>query len=504
MRALWKDHLKTLTLELRRCLIGDDGDGSTTDPGSTGSGTAAEAAYPWAMRLSALRCLEARGLAAPVLRQLWARSGCASRADARAGRRRTTASEAPRELADRVREQFALQARDYPWFFNTSDLGCGTASARALHRCIGLLVGEVAPHGGRPVTDAVFREPTALGWIHQFWHTEEKNRVFERLAHEQGFKVEGAELAAATCIYTHEHLVKWLVHNSLGALWAGMHPQSELPNTWEYFVKQAARPHIAPKDVRDIRFFDPACGTGHFLVEAFDLLASMYRAEGRITDPLAIVTSILERNLYGADIDFRDPVRHTPPGRVIVAPADGRVLYVRPVRAGSAPCPIKGGTPVTLEEWVGPVASELDGTLVGIYMTPLSVHYNRAPVAGRITRIVRRDARGENLSMSRAFVRLMWNMLPYEEDCRYILQNARNTIVIEGELVAAIVQIADRQVDQVDCYVTEGQWVEAGAKVGMIRMGSQCDLFIPDAAGVRLRCKAGDRVLAGETVLGVY
>ena len=201
---------------------------------------------------------------------------------------------------------------------------------------------------------------------------------------------------------------------------------------------------------------------------------------------------------------FRDPQRRTPTGRVVVAPADGVVLYVRHVTAGLAPNPVKRGTPIELSEWTGAVELPRDGTLVGIYMTPLSVHYNRAPVAGTVKRVVARTARHENLSMTRTFMRLLWNMRPYEEDSRYVVENARNTIVFGGPAPMAIVQIADRYVNHVDCFVHEGQSVAAGEKVGMIRMGSQCDLYVPRASGVTIACAPGQHVRAGESVLGRY
>jgi phosphatidylserine decarboxylase len=201
---------------------------------------------------------------------------------------------------------------------------------------------------------------------------------------------------------------------------------------------------------------------------------------------------------------FRDPVRRPPPGRNVVSPADGRVLYVREVEAGALPNPVKSGVTVPLDDWLGTAVHESAGTLIGIYMTPVSVHYNRAPIAGRIVAVVPRPAQGENLSMARAMMRLLWNMPPYEEDSRHILQNARNTVVIAGDFPAIVIQMADRFVSQVDCFVTPEQQVGKGEKLGFIRMGSQCDLFLPGSAGVTFACKPGDRVVAGETILGTY
>lgn len=201
---------------------------------------------------------------------------------------------------------------------------------------------------------------------------------------------------------------------------------------------------------------------------------------------------------------FRDPVRHAPPGRVIVSPADGVVLYVRRVEKHTTPSPIKRGVPVALDEWIGQVECSGEGWLVGIYMTPLSVHFNRAPVPGRVTGVVPRPARTRNLSMTRPFMRLLWGLPPFEADSRYITENARNTIVIAGELPVIVVQIADAYVNAVDCFVAPGEDVACGQKLGLIRMGSQCDVFVPDQPGVALDCQPGQKVYAGETIIGRY
>jgi phosphatidylserine decarboxylase len=201
---------------------------------------------------------------------------------------------------------------------------------------------------------------------------------------------------------------------------------------------------------------------------------------------------------------FRDPVRTPPQGRVVLSPADGYLLYARRVRGGQVPSPIKQGVEVPLQEWIGAVPYAEDGTLVGIYMTALSVHYIRSPVPGSVARVVSRPACGENLHQTRTFVRLLWDMQPYEQGSRYITENARSTIVIEGEVPAAVVMIADRYVRHCDSFVSEGAQVAAGDKIGMIRMGSQCDLYVPDSAGVRFDCRPGTRVRAGETILGTY
>jgi phosphatidylserine decarboxylase len=77
-------------------------------------------------------------------------------------------------------------------------------------------------------------------------------------------------------------------------------------------------------------------------------------------------------------------------------------------------------------------------------------------------------------------------------------------VVFQGEFPAVMVQIADRYVDQIDCFVSPGDQVQAGEKVGMIRMGSQVDLFIPNLPTITLNCKVRDKVAAGTTILGTY
>jgi len=84
-----------------------------------------------------------------------------------------------------------------------------------------------------------------------------------------------------------------------------MHPDSRLSERWQYFVRGVERHPIEARSVADLTFLDPACGSGHFLVYAFDLLWDMYQEEGHITELDDICRSILERNLYGIDIDER-------------------------------------------------------------------------------------------------------------------------------------------------------------------------------------------------------
>lgn len=199
---------------------------------------------------------------------------------------------------------------------------------------------------------------------------------------------------------------------------------------------------------------------------------------------------------------FRDPDRTPPPGTDVLSPADGFVVYVHAVVGGEVPIAIKHRQGIRLDELTGLAASGEPGLLVGIFMTSLDVHVNRAPIDGVVTRSVR--SRGaKNLAMARMFVNVLIGRRPYEAHCEHLLSNERHTIVIDGHagLRLSVTQIADIWANQVICNVGEGDRVERGGRFGMIRMGSQVDVYIPDARRVREVCEVGAHVTAGQTVL---
>ncbi len=168
----------------------------------------------------------------------------------------------------------------------------------ALQRVVEALNSAAIPSG-------VYAEDEFLGWIYQYYNASEKDATYARLA--KGKKLEQpSELIAATCLYTERYMVDYLLQNTLGTLWVEMHPASGLPDRWPYFVRppegQASVRPVRP--LREITVLDPACGSGHFLVRAFDLLVQMYREEG-LEPENEIPHLIIERNLHGIDIDLR-------------------------------------------------------------------------------------------------------------------------------------------------------------------------------------------------------
>jgi phosphatidylserine decarboxylase len=185
---------------------------------------------------------------------------------------------------------------------------------------------------------------------------------------------------------------------------------------------------------------------------------------------------------------YRDPERRSPSqDDVVVSPADGRVIYVHESRSGTLPVATKDGRPYSLEELTKTRLRSDDAVVIGISMSFLDVHVNRAPIRGRIARLHRFRGRFESL-------RRLEN----------IFVNERTTTVIELEDVQiAVVQIASRLVRQIASFVREGDYVLQGQRIGIIRFGSQVDLVVPRREGLTVLVQPGERVSAGESIVAL-
>jgi len=170
---------------------------------------------------------------------------------------------------------------------------------------------------------------------------------------------------------------------------------------------------------------------------------------------------------------FRDPVRTTPRGdKLIVAPADGLITMIAKV----PPPP----------ELRGPDAlSDGEYTRVSIFMSVFDVHINRAPISGRVKRIAYVPGKFINADLDKA-----------SED------NERQHLLIEGSdgLMIGFTQIAGLVARRILSFVKEGDIVDAGQRVGLIRFGSRVDVYLP--AGTAPRVLLGQRAIGGETVIG--
>jgi phosphatidylserine decarboxylase len=163
---------------------------------------------------------------------------------------------------------------------------------------------------------------------------------------------------------------------------------------------------------------------------------------------------------------FRDPERRIPQGDdLVVAPADGRVIEV---------------------EGEGHVA-EVGGpaTRVSIFMSPLNVHVNRAPVTGTVMAVRYRPGKFHAAFSPKASP-----------------DNERNAILIDDDRQRRflMIQIAGALARRIICYVGPQARIERGARCGIILFGSRVDLYLPP--GVTIRVRRGDRLRAGESVIG--
>lgn len=142
-----------------------------------------------------------------------------------------------------------------------------------------------------------------IGWLYQFYISEKKDEVFAGL--KKNVKVTPENIPAATQLFTPHWIVRYLLENSLGRLWLLNKPESNLAAQMEYFIapENAETDFLRVSSPTELKICDPACGSGHMLTYAFDLLYAIYEEEGY--DATEIPSLILAYNLYGIEIDER-------------------------------------------------------------------------------------------------------------------------------------------------------------------------------------------------------
>lgn len=139
-----------------------------------------------------------------------------------------------------------------------------------------------------------------LGWLYQFYVAERKAEY-----NDSGRKATADDIAPATQLFTPDWIVKYLVENSLGRLWMLNNPDSALANKMDYYIAPEGETEdfIKVYSPEELTLCDPACGSGHILVYAFDLLFEIYQEEGYF--PEDVPALILQNNLFGMEIDGR-------------------------------------------------------------------------------------------------------------------------------------------------------------------------------------------------------
>jgi phosphatidylserine decarboxylase len=162
---------------------------------------------------------------------------------------------------------------------------------------------------------------------------------------------------------------------------------------------------------------------------------------------------------------FRDPDRVVPQGiDLVVSPADGRVIFAGPAATETSPPGL----------WLQ----------ITIFLSPIDVHINRSPVGGKVTKIEYRPGRFLPAYDARAG----------ENELNEIWVDSDGTTVVFRQVVGILAR-------RIVCRIQEGQHIERGERIGLMKFGSRMDVFLPPSA--ELRAREGDQVIAGETVLAV-
>ena len=184
-----------------------------------------------------------------------------------------------------------------------------------------------------------WKEVEIIGWLYQFYISEKKDDVIGKV-------VKSEDIPAATQLFTPNWIVQYLVQNSVGRLWLMANPGSSLKAQWPYYIEPALQtPEVQAQldaliqtrmdedggslNPESITLLDPACGSGHILVEAYDVLKAIYLERGY--QPRTIPRLILEKNLFGLDIDDR-AAQMAGFALLMKARADDRRLFNEPIK----------------------------------------------------------------------------------------------------------------------------------------------------------------------------
>ncbi|MEA4977765.1 MAG: BREX-1 system adenine-specific DNA-methyltransferase PglX [Methanomassiliicoccaceae archaeon] len=152
-----------------------------------------------------------------------------------------------------------------------------------------------------------------IGWMYQYYNSELKDDTFAKL--KKNVKISKERIPSATQLFTPDWIVRYMVENSVGRIWLEGHKDDSLKAGWKYYLDEAKQEPEVVKQLEslrterkkltpeDIRVIDPCMGSGHILVYAFDVLIQIYESYGYSRSEAAI--SIVEKNLYGLDVDDR-------------------------------------------------------------------------------------------------------------------------------------------------------------------------------------------------------
>ena len=216
----------------------------------------------------------------------------------------------------------------------------------------------------------------------------------------------------------------------------------------------------------------------------------------------------------------KDPPRTAPAGDNIVAPSDGRVIYVRKVEDGTVDV-YKKGVRIPMGDLTrdnGEVVQE--GWLIGIMMSVNNVHIQRAPTDGKFIReTIYNGPYARMAALERTIIyhhmipglvtlKKLLKIPPYNlsGNVSYVQNSARATAQFEDARGKSIyvMRISSYAIGKVLTWVSDGQELTKGEKWGYVTYGSQADVFIEQSDGLEISVTEGDKVFAGETILATY
>ena len=201
--------------------------------------------------------------------------------------------------------EFAARAEELPGVFDPAAPAVALRPSVAAPAVRGVALGPETPGGGQPAAnDAVFEAPDAFGWAYQYWNTEEKDRVFDEGPHRGRQDRRRRHRPGHPALHRALHGQVPRPEQPRGDL-GGDEPRHEADIRLGV-LRTRRGPHAGdpPAGGRD-HAARPGLGSGHFLLEAFDLFWGMYEEEGAVQGPEAIAAAILNHNLFGIDIDER-------------------------------------------------------------------------------------------------------------------------------------------------------------------------------------------------------
>ena len=239
-----------------------------------------EVSYTYLNRLAALRVMEVRGLIDEILIHR-GEHGNKSFIGLRFYEvaREYCKFEMDGGLAYLLNIMFEEISEEIKMLFNTEDeYSFVNPSSTSLLKIINLLCTNI--------DEDSWKQDEIIGWIYEFFNSKEKKNIFSK-QNEKDFFIDVSEIPATTQIFTPKWVVDWILENSLEKLYQQIKTSKKLQ-----------------KKVEEIKLLDPCCGSGHFLVKAYDLFYEMYLEEG-LYSIHEIPYKILENNIHGIDIDLR-------------------------------------------------------------------------------------------------------------------------------------------------------------------------------------------------------